>query len=610
MAAAATAILHGMPSRFKPWIFPCCVLVATCFGVFVLPFFSPPPYLAGISVANVAGFNNKVAAVMAAALSVFVFLSVLKWKLVTLRPETHGSGRLPLRIVLLSTAVFAAVLSLCTWIVIRSHLRYQNDWGYFIRQIGMHLDYGRKLYEQIEFAYGPLLFYGPIFVHALLSPFHVSLTWAYNITLVLESVIGLLLVGYVIDSLPMLRKWKIVLFLVCVIAAVQVNFGLNYTYFRFIVSPAFLVLAAKRKQPWFVAACFLIGQAVSLAISPEIGVAFAAASVAYAAYFCWAEGKAWTIAVAAPFVATAGFFLLMDRSYILTLKLFAMGINNFVVEPLPHVLIFLFALVWLVPSLLATSFRERRDEAPMMAALYLFALGLLPAAFGSADPGHIFYNGLAIFFLSVVAISSYRPRLQTLWVACVAGVFFWQVYLNVKLWEFQWRPSLMEAIFQCEPDGFKHAALVFAKTRSRTAAERSLSIVYPDHSFDMKKLDAIVGNAPVATPLEVPLYVEEELRRAGQFAPSQYSGMTNLMYAGAESRLVQEMNNSQWALLPQHARMHWWEGTVDTRFALGIQLPYPAKHTPYVIGKHFNENLLTHWQPYGEVGIYEVYRRR
>ena len=44
----------------RRWYFPLCILLATCFGVFLLPFLLPPPYLAGISAANVAGYNNKV----------------------------------------------------------------------------------------------------------------------------------------------------------------------------------------------------------------------------------------------------------------------------------------------------------------------------------------------------------------------------------------------------------------------------------------------------------------------------------------------------------------------------------------------------------------------
>jgi hypothetical protein len=599
-----------MPDRIKRWIFPCCVLVATCFGVFVLPFFFPPPYLAGVSVANVAGFNNKVAYLAAAALSVFVFLVALKWPWMKRQYPVNDHSRLSRRLLLITIVIFSGFLTLVCWIVVRSDCRYLNDWGYFIRQISMHADYGRKVYEQIEFPYGPLIFYGPILVRAILSPFHVSLTWSYNITLVIESIIGLLSVAYVIENLPMLRKWKTVLFLICAVGAVQANLGLNFTFFRFMFPPAFLVLGIRRRKPWAAAACFLVGQLISLAMSPEMGVAFVVSSVAYSAYFCYMKGRVWLIAAMAPLVATAGFLLLMDRSYLLMLQLFAKGINNFIVEPLPHVLIYLFALVWLVPCLLARFFRDQNPEAPMLAALYIFAVGLLPAAFGSVDPGHVFFNGILILFLSMVAISAYGPRQQTVWAVCLAGLSAWQVCISIKLWHYQWRPALGYGILHYQPMGLGNAALTFARTGSLTAAKQRIYYVGQDHSFDIEKLDALVGKDPVATPLELPPSIEEALRRTGQFTPSQYISIDGVVYDGAEDRDIEELNRSHWALLPKGGRMHWSESTADTRFALGIQLPYRDKHPPYTIGDHFNENMATHWQPYGEVGNYVVYRRR
>src|ERR1700730_7011267 len=70
------------------WYFPLCILLATCFGVFVLPFLLPPPYLAGISAANVAGYNNKVASLAAAALGTLVCFAALRWP----RPYEGRSG--------------------------------------------------------------------------------------------------------------------------------------------------------------------------------------------------------------------------------------------------------------------------------------------------------------------------------------------------------------------------------------------------------------------------------------------------------------------------------------------------------------------------------------
>src|SRR5580704_2111543 len=77
------------------WYFPLFILLATCFGVFVLPFLLPPPYLAGISAANVAGFNNKVASLAAAALGTVVFFVALGWPRANRERSTGDFGKLP-----------------------------------------------------------------------------------------------------------------------------------------------------------------------------------------------------------------------------------------------------------------------------------------------------------------------------------------------------------------------------------------------------------------------------------------------------------------------------------------------------------------------------------
>ncbi len=73
---------------------------------------------------------------------------------------------------------------------------------------------------------------GPVVVHRLLSPWDASLETAYWVTLVGEHMIGLLLVAYVLNRLPILRRWKIVFFLVCALNTVPFTYGLNYTFFR------------------------------------------------------------------------------------------------------------------------------------------------------------------------------------------------------------------------------------------------------------------------------------------------------------------------------------------------------------------------------------------
>jgi hypothetical protein len=592
------------------------ILVAAFFGIFILPFLLPPPYLAGVSAANVAGFNNKVASLAAAALGTFVFLAALRWPRSKQEWSNGDFGKLPRPLVLTTVILCGCMVALLSYLIAISHQPY-GDGAYFIRQISMHIEYGRKLYDQIELPYGPLLFYGPVIVHVLLSPLHASTTAAYYTTLVLEHVAGLLLVVYVLDRLPILHKWKIVFLLLCLLHTYPFGFGLNYTFVRFVLPIAFLVLAAEQTRPWTLGACLFAGEAISLSLSPEMGFAFGASSIAYAIYHFFTAGRAWLIAVVAPVAATAVFLLLVGAGYLHMMKLFARGIANFIVEPLPYVLVFLFALVWLAPLMLARFFLEARSEAPLLAALYVFSLALLPVAFGRADPGHVFFDGFGIYLLSLAAISDARVRQQLAWVTCVVFVLLFTALMDDHFYWSLLRAGTRYDITHWQAHGLMRATHAITQKIAPTAGAFFFPAGDADYgsygSLDLKSLRAIVGNDPVVLPLSMPLPVEETLKRSGQFIPTFYYFDWSIFDASAEDRQLKEMNSSRWALLPQGPIPTFIETPAGVAPLLGphwLHLPYRTKRKPYVIGRRFEENLRTNWEPYAEVGIYEVYQRR
>ncbi len=498
-----------------------------------------------------------------------------------------------------------------------SHQDY-GDGRYFMRQISMHVDFGRRLYDQIELPYGPLLFYGPVIVQALLSPLHASPKAAYYTTLVLEHVIGLLLVVYVLDRLPILRKWRIVFLLLCLLHTYPFGLGLNYTFLRFALPIAFLVLAARQTKARTLGVCLFAGQAASLSLSPEMGFAFAASSMAYAAYCFFKAGRAWLGAVVAPIAATVTFLLLAGAGYLRMLKLFAHGIANLVVEPNPYVLVFLFALIWLVPLMLARFFREARPEAPLLAAVYVFSVALLPVAFGRADPGHVFFNGFGIYLLSLVAISDARPLEQVAWVTCVVLALTWTAFVDDRFSGGFVKARIYYDVSHWQDDGLMRAAHALTRKVSPTAEKLLFPAGTGDYSdyepFDLTGLRTIVGKDPVALPVTVPLPVEEALKRSGQFVPTFYQFQWSILDASAEDRQIKEMNASRWALLPKGPIGMFTETPDNVAPYLGHRLPYrspyPMKRAPYVIGRSFQENLQANWQLYAEVGKYDVYRRR
>jgi hypothetical protein len=259
--------------------------------------------------------------------------------------------------------------------------------------------------------------------------------------------------------------------------------------------------------------------------------------------------------------------------------------------------------------MLASFFRDRRPEAPMLGGLYIFALVLLPVAFGRADPGNVLFNGLVLFFLSMVGVSTWKLKLQILWITCVSFVFLWAAYIDTRPYELGFRGIIHYDVLHYGSDRIKSAAFKLTKAISPSAAEHYFSVVYDaDQPFDIKKLQSVVGGSKVANPDLVPMRVEESLKQSGQYTPSFYCFRTAVLDAVSEERKIEEINNSTWALIPKGVS-RTSETPASTGVLLGFALPYQMKHRPHVSGVCFDDNLRANWRPIATVGEYQGYRR-
>jgi hypothetical protein len=334
-----------MATRSKVWGIRLAILLATCVGVFVAPFLLPARYFQGVSASNLAGFNNEVAALAAASVGTLVFLLALKWPQISgeggFEPAADGGtrlkehGRISRGLVGVVVLLWGGAVFLFGVQIIRSGMRYEYDWGYFLNRISVHADFGRKLYSQMEFPYGPWLLEFPIAVRAILSPFHVSTAGAYLLTLVLEVMVGLLLLAYLINHLPMSKRWRAIIFLLLSAGMMVGNMGPNHTFVRFAPQLVFLVLAWKRKRGWEAAVWIFAGQALCLGLSPEIGFAFLVGSFAFGLYCYFTRGRTWAWAAAAPIVSAMLFLIIEGWPYLNRVGSSAHGVYSFPVEPLP-----------------------------------------------------------------------------------------------------------------------------------------------------------------------------------------------------------------------------------------------------------------------------------
>lgn len=78
-----------------------------------------------------------------------------------------------------AVTMYAAVLGA---LMVRNGM-YYADAGYFLTQLRTGLVFHAKLYRDVEFAYGPLMYYWPAFFLRALGLLHVSAETAYVVAL-------------------------------------------------------------------------------------------------------------------------------------------------------------------------------------------------------------------------------------------------------------------------------------------------------------------------------------------------------------------------------------------------------------------------------------------
>ena len=197
---------------------------------------------------------------------------------------------------------------------------------------------------------------------------------------------------------------------------------------------------------------------------------------------------------------------------------------------------------------------------------------------------------------------------------CVVLVLAWTAYMDDQVYWGMLRTRICYDTSHWQDNGVMRVAHAFTQKAS-PAAERLIFSAgtndFVDYvPFDLKRLQAIVGNEPVELPLSLPLPVQEALKKSGQFVPTFYDCEWSILDASAEDRQLAEMNQSRWILIPQGPITTWTETPASIVPYLGLGLPYRMKREPYAIRRRLAEELEANWQPYGEVGKYEVYRRR
>jgi hypothetical protein len=586
------------------------VYVVALFLTLVVPLWVPMAPTTMISAAYLTGFNTRVADIAGVAVSCVVLWLAWKGRLGGYGPPPPKT-RVGWRFVAVTIVLLLTALSFACWIVTVAQVRYHSDAGYFREQLASFVLNGRHLYTQLEFPYGPILMLISVWVYRALHPFGVSITGAYFTSMVLAQAIGMVALAYAMNQLPM-RDWhRRVGFVVLSAGACVSLLGMNYTHLRFVPPLALLLLVPKLRSRAAIGALLTVGEMVEFAISPEVGLAFLAACWCYAVWR-WREDRWYSVAaVVLPALGTA-VLLLSLKSYLRMLIAFGRGNFNLPMQPITHILIFLFAFTWLVPRYIGYTMREQdrsSRELAVLVALFGYSIGMIPSTFARCDPLHVFFNGIPVLVLSLAAVSRVTARAGAVWVCCLVVLVGWMHFVNLRLDQMQIADAVHAGLMPRLPA--RAGRLLVRATRIvAPGVSRALAApISPQPLLDMQRLESIVGHDTIATPHDIDWSIEQQLRQTGHFRPDFFSFMASVISLSREQQKMRSMDEARWMLLPEPMEPMWTETPETLGVLQGINLRYPVRHPPlYLHNSVLHQDLLEHWRPVADFGRYRLYQ--
>ncbi|MGI4853409.1 MAG: hypothetical protein ACRYF4_05085 [Janthinobacterium lividum] len=553
-------------------------------SIFVLPYFFPLA-IPVFSPVYTTGGNNRVGAIAAAVLSVLVTLLCWRFRIYSppIAEVQTDRERMPQRWLWISMAVTTGSAAVLGALMVRLHM-YYGDAGYFLTQLRTGLVFHGRLYRDFEFAYGPVLYQWPALFLRTLGVFHVSAAAAYVVSLCVMEAVGTAMLFYTVGAMPLRRNMKIAAFLALSILTLDPQEGLNYTAFRFICSVFTLVLLSRQKNIRTTSLLAAAGALVNFAISPEMGVAFTGAAVVYSGYRTWKGGLRWLPVALAAVVGSGLFAVLAGADYFRTLKEFANGGYNMLLEPAPHIYYLLIFAVGLAPTVVAAALastensNEAEAEHGLILGTFIAGLALLPAALGRCDPLHVSYNGWPLFLLGFVAFDRMRLPARRIWVA-VALLF--SVYSVAQ--EYALNTGGIKQLMGLKPVESEDA--------------------------DFPRLTKVIAGHRVSFPWNGTVRLADQLTAAGEYQPLYLC--IAAVDDHAELRTIENMRRADYVLSPNKLGVVNENkiNNVGMKFRLRFGYHYKQRHQPHLQGALIAQELHNNWQRVDTFGVYDLYHR-
>lgn len=307
-------------------------------------------------------------------------------------------------------------------------------WGgelaYFLSRLDL-VSMGLQPHADFRFNYGPALLYLPYWLSTF-SGGELAIEDAYAWFLAASFVLGLIMVFVFLRCLQIPKRFRPLVLLLALLMWIALTMGLNYSPMRFTLVSAVLVLFHRlirvqdesKASPWKNFLGALVGSAICLWVSPEMGLACLAGFLGYGfiVFLSGRKGPAFAILVGG--AGALGLVGFGSPDYFYGVRSFSSGGYNFPIFPNLTNLLLFFCALWVIPGMLASAWRGHQDvRAPLAAALMGAATFLLPAAYGRCDPGHIAINGYSLYMLMFAWAANFSAWGLRVWSAIFGLVF-------------------------------------------------------------------------------------------------------------------------------------------------------------------------------------------
>jgi hypothetical protein len=379
--------------------------------IFTVPYLVPLNQIT-VSASYDYGFNNRTGMFLLAFFSLIVVAASFFYK---------GQDKLYVDVFadnfqkIVFNKVFLIVASLtvigCSilWFILGRDSYGMIESGYFIPRI-YDITWGKTVYRDFDFAYGPLLLYIPYFIYKLFSFLRISISDGYMIALMINQLLGLYFLFYVLAFFNLTGKEKNRIFILIALISFPYSIGLNYTLFRFVTPFFCLVFLRKVEKDTKISPFIHIFLSVALSltvllISPELGISFYFTLLAYIGTAALLTKRKYYFLQAGVLACSLVVFVNVWSDMFNQVTGFLSGGLNwpFVLSSL---LLFFFIAVFVVSAGIGMQLKNIKTYLfPLSFALLTFSL--IPGALGRCDPGHVFFYGLFIFILAYSCLRIY-----------------------------------------------------------------------------------------------------------------------------------------------------------------------------------------------------------